>query len=213
MITDEARASFPAGPDEFDRIMAEAHINLDRAVLRGPQGAAEEAELISYGWRPRLGMAIGDQRAQQEQEQAARLSDTTLIPDDPTDYRRDRLRDVVRTRYVMLELMEAVNDGLAARGLEIEEVWSGVEASRRVVDAMPSGDVGVSLLTAYHRDSTLKWKRNHIFDIDALSVAVPYCDAVVADKDAIDKLRRSRVAERLGTPIFPSLGDLVAHLS
>ena len=77
----------------------------------------------------------------------------------------------------------------------------------------PSGDVAVSLLTEYHRDSTLKWKRNHIFDIDALSVAVPYCDAVVADGDAIDKLRRSRVAERLGTPIFPSLADLVAHLS
>jgi hypothetical protein len=67
--------------------------------------------------------------------------------------------------------MEAVNDGLAARGLEIEDVWSGVEALRRVVDAMPSGDVAVSLLTD------------------------------------------SRVAERLGTPIFPSLGDLVAHLS
>ena len=103
---------------------------------------------------------------------------------------RDRVRDVVRTRYVALELMEVVNDGLAARGLEIEDVWSGVEASRRVVDAMPSGDVAVSLLTEYHRDSTLKWKRNHIFDIDALSVAVPYCDAVVADGDAIDKLRR-----------------------
>jgi hypothetical protein len=44
-------------------------------------------------------------------------------------------------------------------------------------------------------------------------VAVPYCDAVVADKDAIDKLRRSGVAERLGTPIFPSLSDLVEHLS
>jgi hypothetical protein len=61
--------------------------------------------------------------------------------------------------------------------------------------------------------TALKRKRNHIFDIDALSVAVPYCDAVVADGDAIDKLRRSRVAERLDTPIFPSLADLVAHLS
>jgi len=213
MITDEVRASFPTGPDEFDRVMAQAYVDLDRAVLRGPKDTAEEAQLTSYGWKPRLAMTIGDQRAQQEQEQAARFSDKMLIPDDPTDYRRDRVRDVVRTRYVALELMEAVNDGLAARGLEIEDVWSGVEASRRVVDAMPSGDVAVSLLTEYHRDSTLKWKRNHIFDIDALSVAVPYCDAVVADGDAIDKLRRSRVAERLGTPIFTSLADLVAHLS
>jgi hypothetical protein len=88
--------------------------------------------------------------------EAARFSDKTLIPDDPTDYRRERVPDVVRTRYVALELMEAVNDGLAARGREIEDVSSGVEASRRVVDAMPSGDVAVSLLTEYHRDSKLK---------------------------------------------------------
>jgi hypothetical protein len=213
MITDDVRASFPTGSDGFDRVMAQASVDLDRAVLRGPNDTAEEAQLISYGWKPRLAMTIGDQRAQQEQEQAARFSDKTLLPNDPTDYRRERVRDVIRARYVALELMEPVNDGLAARALEIGDVWSSVEASRRVVDAMPSGDVAVSLLTEYHRDPTLKWKRNHIFDIDALSVAVPYCDVVVADGDAIDKLRRSRVAERLGTPIFLSLADLVANLS
>ena len=101
---------------------------------------------------------------------------------------------------------KAINDGLAARGLEIEDMLSSVDATRRVVDAMPSGDVAVSLLTEYHPDSTLKWKRNHIFDIDALSVAVPYCDAVVADRDAVDKLRRGRVAERLGTHVLLVVG-------
>jgi hypothetical protein len=213
LITDEVRSSFPGGPDEFDRIMAQAHIDLDRGVLRGPQDAAEEARLIAYGWNPRTAAVIGDERAKQEQEQAVRLSDRTLVPGDRTDYRRARVRDVVRTRHVVLELMEAVNDGLGARGLEIEDVWSSVDASRRVVDAMPSGDVAVSLLTEYHRNPNIAWKRNHIFDIDALSVAVPYCDAVVADEDAVDKLRRSGVAERLGTPVFTSLAELVASLS
>ncbi len=204
MITDEVRANFPTGPDEFDRVMAKAYVDLDRAVLRGPKDTAEEAQLTSYGWKPRLAMTLGDQRAQEEQVQASRLIDKMLIPEDPTDYRRERVRDVVRTRYVALELMEAVNDGLAARGLEIEDVWSGAEASRRVVDAMPEdGDVAVSLLTEYHRDSTLEWKRNHIFDIDALSVAVHVLrSAVVADVDAIDKLRRSRVAGDWVRPSF-----------
>jgi len=41
---------------------------------------------------------------------------------------------------------------------------SSVDASRRVVDAMPSGDVAVSLLTEYHRNPNIAWKRNHIFD-------------------------------------------------
>ena len=213
ILTDEVRASYPGGPDEFDRVMAQAYIDLDRGTLRGPKDAAEEANLTAYGWKPRVAMQIGDDRARLEQEQAARLSDRTLIPNDPTDYRRERVRDVIRTRYVTLELMEAVNDGLAGRGLEIEDVWGSVDASRRVVDAMPSGDVAVSLLSEYHRNPSLTWKRNHIFDIDALSVAVPYCDAVVADRDAVDKLRRGGVAERLNTPVFTSLAELVAFLS
>jgi hypothetical protein len=48
-----------------------------------------------------------------------------------------------------------------------------VDSVRRLVDAMPSADVAVTLFTEYHRDATFKWRRNHIFDIDALSVAVP----------------------------------------
>jgi hypothetical protein len=213
IVTDEVRASYPGGPDEFDRVMAQAHIDLDRATLRGPKDPAEETKLTAYGWKPRVAMQIGDDRARQEQEQAARFSDRTLIPDDPTDYRRERVRDAIRARYVALELMEAVYDGLAGRGLEIEDVWGSVDASRQVVDAMPSGDVAVSLLSEYHRNPSLTWKRNHIFDIDALSVAVPYCDAVVSDRDAVDKLRRSGVADRLDTPVFTSLAELVAFLS
>jgi hypothetical protein len=46
---------------------------------------------------------------------------------------------------------------------------------------MPSGDIAVTLLAEYHRDATFDWKRNHLFDIDALSVAVPYCDLIATD--------------------------------
>jgi hypothetical protein len=99
-----------------------------------------------------------------------------------------RGRDVIRTRYVFVELMEMVNETLATRGLEIEDVWADVDSARRVVDAMPSADVAVTLLTEYHGDATFKWRRNHIFDIDALSVAVPYCDLVATDKQAVAAL-------------------------
>jgi len=100
MVTDEVRASFPTGPAEFDCVMDQAYVELDRAVLRGPKDTAEEVQLTSYGWKPRLAMTIGDQKAQQEQEQAARFSDKTLIPDDPTDYRRERVREDMREEII-----------------------------------------------------------------------------------------------------------------
>jgi hypothetical protein len=209
-VTDEVRARL--GP-EFDRRLAQAELDLNRATLRGPASDAEEAELRASGWNPEIAFRIGDERAQAEIDQAARLNDKTLVPNDPTDYRRERVRDVIRATYVIVELMDMLNETLAARGLEIEDVWSDLDSSRRVVDAMPSGDVAVTLRTEYHRDATFKWKRNHIFDIDALSVAVPYCDIVATDKQAVDALSRTKVMERTGTLVVRTLDEVASALN
>ena len=115
----------------------------------------------------------------------------------------------MRVRYVVFELMKMLEEGLEARGLEIEDVWSDPESSRRVVDAMPSADVCVSMITEYHRNPEFRWRSNDIFDIDALSVAVAYCDVVVTDKQAADALRRGRVPERLGSQVLTNLDELV----
>ena len=106
-----------------------------------------------------------------------------------------------------------LNESLLARGLKIEDVWSDTASSQRLVDAMPSGDIAVTLLAEYHRDPTFNWKRNHIFDIDALSVAVPYCDLIATDKQAVDALNRSRVPERIGSQVFRNLHALVDAMS
>ncbi len=111
---------------------------------------------------------------------------------------------MIRTRYVIVELMEMVNETLAA---------SDVDSARRLVDAVPSADVAVTLLTEYHRDATCKWRRNHIFDIDALSVALPYCDIIATDKQAVDALGRARIMERTGTHVVKSLDDAAAALT
>jgi hypothetical protein len=66
----------------------------------------------------------------------------------------------------------------------------------------------VSLMTEYHRNPQFRWMSNDIFDIDALSVAVAYCDMVVTDKKAADALRRERVPERLGSQVFTNLDQL-----
>ena len=48
---------------------------------------------------------------------------------------------------------------------------------------------------------------------NALSVAIPYTDAVVTDADVWDvTTHRARLDAEFGTPIFKSLTELVTHL-
>jgi len=46
-----------------------------------------------------------------------------------------------------------------------------------------------------------------------MSVAVPYCDVVVTDKQTVDALRRHQVPERIGTTVVHSLDDLIDSLA
>jgi hypothetical protein len=210
-ITEEVRMD--VGPEEFDRRIAQAEEELNRGLLFGPEDDEQEAKLRADGWNPEIAYRIGDERAQAEQEQAARFDDRTPVPDDPTDYRRQKLRDVVRARYMIVELLDMLNESLLARNVAVGDVTSDLDSSQRLVDAMPSADVAVTLLTQYHRDPTFQWKRNHIFDIDALSVAVPYCDLVAADRQAVDALHRHGVPQRLRSHVVRDLDDLVELLT
>jgi hypothetical protein len=62
---------------------------------------------------------------------------------------------------------------------------------RDFTDRMPSTRVAVTLKAAYHKNSKHEWTTNDIHDIDALSIAVPYTDALFADRSARDKLANS----------------------
>jgi hypothetical protein len=58
---------------------------------------------------------------------------------------------------------------------------------------MPSTRVAVSVKERYHRDNLHDWTSN---DIDAAAIALPYCDAVFADKAArngVDQAKELRV--------------------
>jgi hypothetical protein len=75
---------------------------------------------------------------------------------------------------------------------------------------MPSGDVSETLITAAHRNPQKQWTANDIFDIDALSVAVPYCQVVVTERHAGRTLPVAGLPARLGTDVLATLDDLAA---
>jgi hypothetical protein len=204
-VADVVRAEWRGGREAFDKWREEQERALDRALLTGPQTDDEERELRARGWDPTAARGMYDDNAAFQQEVAARIASTPIL--------RERVRDYLSAIHMSYELRDEFMEGLAARGLEIEDVWGDPDSSRRFIDSMPSADVNVSLKAVAHRNPQTAWTRNRIFDIDALSVAVPYCDFVATDREAAHALHAGRVPERMDTKVVATLDALVHALS
>jgi hypothetical protein len=209
-VTERARCEARVGPEEFDRRMRQAELDLNRAVTRGPANDEEERVLRTLGWEPSIARQIAERRAKQEREQAARLAAEPR-------WRRGRLRDVVAARYLALEIEDIRDEALAAHGVRLSDVLVDRESARRFSDSMPAGDVWITLVTAKHRNPDSIWKPNDIFDIDALSVAAAYCDIVVTERHAVHVLTQAGASKRFQTKLLTSIdqlsGLLRAHAS
>src|SRR3954471_20257085 len=84
----------------------------------------------------------------------------------------------------------------------------GPERAPALVRGMPSTEVSVELKTAWHRNSVKQWNANDIYDIDALAVAVPYCDIVVTEKACHHILTAAQLGKRMHTALLRNLRDL-----
>lgn len=185
--TEQCRAEM--GADEFDATMARANWDAQMLLLNGgdsghPQGT----------WRPDM-----ESRAQREIDQVA------AIDTDPA-YRGVRLRDVVNAVEMYGEMNRLVAACLDRNGVWLNDLFPvadgkpvDVQAARDFTDGMPSTRVSVSLKAHYHRNREHDWKTNDIHDIDALAGAVPYCDAVFADKAMRNGLLASPELALFGT--------------
>ncbi|MGW5846674.1 hypothetical protein ACWFQ8_01705 [Streptomyces sp. NPDC055254] len=204
-VTEATRAQWPGGTSAFDEMFAEADRRLEREVLQGPSDAEADA-LAATGWDSSAAKAGAQKRVEQERQLSAHL-------DAEPRWRIGRLRDVVSGRYMAIEVLDLLNEALAARGVTMADILPNREAARQFVDVMPSADVHVTLATAAHRNRDKKWDPNDIFDIDALSTAVPYCDLVVTERHACHVLRTAHMPTKIGTEIVPTLSALVSWLT
>jgi hypothetical protein len=115
----------------------------------------------------------------------------------------------------LIDLNEPTANGLNARNIDFEDAFAPPSEDsdepsemRRFTDSMPSSDVFVTIVTEMHRNAERTWKPNDIFDIDALSVGVAYCDAVLCDNDKARMLNVRKVGDRLGTRVTSRLVEL-----
>ena len=205
-VTEQTRHEWPSGSEAFDVWAADSERLLDRSVLRGPS-EGEECELRALGWNPLAARQVAERRAKQEQEQALRF-------DEAPEYRRDSVRDAVAARYLALEGESQFQRAMQARGLDRPSaVLTDLTEARRFIASMPSADAYVTVMAERHRDPNRRWTANDIFDIDALSVAVPYCDLVVTDRAAAHSANATGLAARLDTTVLAKLNDAVAELA
>lgn len=132
-VTNEVRERF--GVKEFDELMAEMDLELQRSVLRGPSNDQVE-ELRAFGWNPQAVIDQAGRRAAQEQSLGPKL-------DGPENWRHGRLRDVVAARELIVELNQALTEALIVRDVKLSDVMAGRHAARAFVDAMPSTSVSI----------------------------------------------------------------------
>lgn len=58
-------------------------------------------------------------------------------------------------------------------------------------EKVPTARISAELKVEVFRNRSRGWSWNMLRDVDALSLAVPYCHLVVADRDATALLRRT----------------------
>ena len=101
---------------------------------------------------------------------------------------RRRLRD-----YVDLDeystMIENIESACLARRVHVPEVLRAgnfgprsMEEVRSLVRSSPSSNTWATLRYLKHRDMNLPWEQHDWTDMWALSVAIPYCDAVITEK-------------------------------
>jgi hypothetical protein len=188
--SDEVRGLI--GSEAFTKLFAEMNLELERAMLRGPSDA-EVPDLLGRGWNPAV-----FRRGQQSRLDFELETKQTLV--DNPQWLRGRLRDVISGRDVVHEWMELFVKHLRER--EVDGLPHDLPSESEMPSfwaAMPQVQVAISVKTRYHRNLERNWKTNDICDIDAMSIAYPYCDAVFTDNEARAALIDDRDLRRIST--------------
>jgi hypothetical protein len=202
-------------PQHFPReLRIRATQGFEYQIMAGPRD--EEVQLMreEYGYKPEVTFEAGQDRLDWEQEFVDLLADTP--PKDPAE-----LRIWIQAREVIHEHFELLAGVFREYGVPFRYLNGGfgednAERRRQFIseffDLLPSIQVAVDLKLAVHRNNQRGWKSNDVYDTDAMSIAVPYCSVVVADKAVADALGRAKAEQRHGTFITGKLEELAQVL-
>jgi hypothetical protein len=201
-----ARLREEFGAERFDSILNAHLLEFERSQLRGPKDEAELEKLRDLGYSPEKVLEGPIRRAGEEQEQRLRL-------DGDGPWRRERLPDVVSARELWVEFQNMAPVALQERGVTLEDILTSPQAGVAFIRSMPSTDVAIALKTGWHRNRDKQWSANDVYDIDAMALAVPYCDIVVTEKACHHLLTMAGMDRRMNTILLRDLTQLPSAIT
>lgn len=194
------------GHDEFDSWVDAAELEMERRMLAGPTDDEADKLRLDGRYNPGAARSTAERRAEQERELARRL-------DGEPRWRRGRITDVVGAHELIVEEIDMITEQMIIRGTTIGAlVGEDRQTMRAFAQSMPGTAVAIAIKSHYHRDGNRRWTLNDVHDIDALALAVPYCDAVFTDASARNALIGASLDARMET-VLPRLpNDLIDWL-
>ena len=184
----------------FDRehVAADIREMLEYTVLRGNFFAGSDAGKI-FDLDPIR--RSEDRQVKREQELQEMLrSDPKL---------KTKLDDIILARELVWTVGADIIPLLARAGTSLEAImWRGKSWLSEFVTDIPSLAVTMAIRDQRLRGGSRSFTGNDARDITHLSVAVPYCDIVVTDKDARNAMKRADLGNRLKTTVLSDLRTL-----
>ena len=198
----------PATIEGMPEFLRKANQLTEMMLLAGP-GDEEIGELREhYGYRPEAMDVIEADRLDWEASYVQILAE---YPASKAELRvRLQARELIHEHQAMFQALLGEYRINLNREVGYNPDRPNVSRRRMVAfaDAVPSLRIAVDLKVELFRGAGKPWSMNAIHDIDALSMAVPYCHVVVPDSEMASLLSRSRAAERYQTQIITALPDL-----
>lgn len=194
------------GTADFEAFMSQIQAEAERRMLAGPADA-DVAKLRKNGWSPEGMEAMQQERARFEGTLQAWLRDN------PERFRKQsELRTLIAGRELYNGFFDQLVHQMARRGLHPRAVDGDLASLTSFVLSMPSARVTTVLKARQHSNRAKRWSSNDIYDIDAISLAMPYCDIVVPDKEYANALHHSHLDKAMGTTVPRNLNQLITAL-
>ena len=195
----------PAAIEGMSELLRKANQLAEVMILAGPSDADVDQLRQHHGYRPEAMIEVEASRLQWE---TSYIEILTQHPASKAELRvRLQVRELLHEHLAMYTALTREFRFNLSREISYDPDRPNVSRRHmvRFADAIPSMRIAVDLKVELFRNAAKPWSMNAIHDIDALSMAVPYCHIVVPDREMASLLSRSHAAERHGTQIITSL--------
>lgn len=132
---------------------------------------------------------------------------TTIGEHIDTHRLRGRLGDVTAATEIVDFLDPLIAECLRC-GVDLNELIDTRENIRNLLESLPSRWVTSELRRVRLRNRQQPWTKSDLNDVLALSIAVPYCDIVVTERQWARHINQLGLAERYGTTVLHDLTEL-----